>query len=56
MVDESTIEELTAKHKKEIKALEGEKRAAIKNAKSRGKKAKAIVKETEFQYEGLDEI
>ena len=55
MVDESTIEDLTAKHKKEIKALEGEKRAAIKNAKSRGKKAKAIVKETEFKYEGLEQ-
>ena len=49
-----TLEELSAKHKKEIKALEGEKRAAIKNAKSRGKKAKAIVKETEFKYEGLE--
>ena len=50
----ASLEELSAKHKKEIKALEGEKRAAIKNAKSRGKKAKAIVKETEFKYEGLE--
>jgi hypothetical protein len=48
------MEEITARHKKEIKAFDGERRAAIKNAKSRGKKAKAIVKENEFKYEGLE--
>ena len=48
------MEEITARHKKEIKAFDGERRAAIKNAKSRGKKAKAIVKETEFKYDGLE--
>ena len=49
-----TLEELTARHKKELKAFEGEKRAALKNAKSRGKKAKGAVKEAEFKYEGLE--
>jgi len=48
------MEEITSRHKKEIKAFDGERRAAIKNAKSRGKKAKAIVKETEFKYDGLE--
>ena len=48
------MEEILARHKKEIKAFDGERRAAIKNAKSRGKKAKAIVKETEFKYDGLE--
>ena len=48
------MEEILARHKKEIKAFDGERRAAIKNAKSRGKKAKAIVNETEFKYEGLE--
>ncbi|KAL7546536.1 hypothetical protein ACHAWF_013949 [Thalassiosira exigua] len=48
-----TPEELAARHKKELKALEGERRAAIKNAKSRGKKAKAAVKDAEFKYDGL---
>ncbi|KAL7513695.1 hypothetical protein ACHAXN_010954 [Cyclotella atomus] len=49
-----TIDSLTARHKKELKALEGEKRAALKNAKSMGKKAKAKIKEVEFKYEGLE--
>ncbi len=49
-----TLDELTARHKKEIKAFEGEKRGAIKNAKSRGKKGKGAVKEAEFKYEGLE--
>ena len=49
-----TLEELTSRHKKEIKAFEGQKRAAIKNAKSRGKKGKAALKEAEFKYEGLE--
>ena len=49
-----TAEELTSRHKKEIKALDGEKRAALKNAKSMGKKAKAKIKEVEFKYEGLE--
>lgn len=49
-----TLEELKARHKKELKAFEGEKRGAIKNAKSRGKKGKAAVKEAEFKYEGLE--
>lgn len=49
-----TLDELEARHKMEIKAFEGEKRAAIKNAKSRGKKGKGAVKEAEFKYEGLE--
>ena len=49
-----TLEELTARHKKELKAFEGEKRGAIKNAKSRCKKGKGAVKEAEFKYEGLE--
>lgn len=49
-----TLDELTARHKKELKAFEGEKRGAIKNAKSRGKKGKGAVKEAEFKYEGLE--
>lgn len=49
-----TLEEVQARHKKELKSFDGEKRAAIKNAKSRGKKAKAAVKDAEFKYEGLE--
>ncbi len=49
-----TLDELTARHKKELKAFEGQKRGAIKNAKSRGKKGKGAVKEAEFKYEGLE--
>ena len=49
-----TLDEVKSRHKKELKAFEGEKRAAIKNAKSRGKKAKGAVKEAEFKYEGLE--
>mmetsp|Transcript_18911 Transcript_18911/g.40536 ORF Transcript_18911/g.40536 Transcript_18911/m.40536 type:complete len:336 (+) Transcript_18911:288-1295(+) len=49
-----TIEEMTARQKKELKSFEGEKRAAIKNAKSRGKKAKSAVKDAEFKYQGLE--
>ena len=49
-----TLEEITARHKKEVKSFEGEKRAAIKNAKSRGKKGKAALKEAEFKYDGLE--
>ena len=48
------MDELTARHRREIKSLEGEKRAALKNAKSKGKKAKAAIKEAEFKYEGLE--
>ena len=49
-----TLEELTARHKKELKSFEGEKRAAIKTAKSKGKKAKGAVKDAEFKYDGLE--
>ena len=49
-----TLEEMTIRHKREVKTLQGEKLAAIKNAKSRGKKAKAAIKEAEFKYEGLE--
>ena len=49
-----SMEDLVTRHKKEWKALEGEKRAALKNAKSMGKKAKAKIKEVEFKYEGLE--
>mmetsp|Transcript_24215 Transcript_24215/g.50748 ORF Transcript_24215/g.50748 Transcript_24215/m.50748 type:complete len:339 (-) Transcript_24215:255-1271(-) len=49
-----TPEDISARHKKELKSFEGEKRAAIKNAKSRGKKGKGAVKEAEFKYEGLE--
>ncbi len=49
-----TMEELTNRHKKEFKAFEGEKRAAMKNAKGKGKKAKSAVKDAEFKYEGLE--
>ncbi|KAL9188048.1 hypothetical protein ACHAXT_006426 [Thalassiosira profunda] len=49
-----TLDELQARHKKEVKSFEGEKRAAIKNAKSRGKKGKAALKEAEFKYDGLE--
>ena len=35
------MEEIAARHRKEVKALDGEKRAAVKKAKStKGKKAK----------------
>ncbi|KAL3761964.1 hypothetical protein ACHAWU_010141 [Discostella pseudostelligera] len=49
-----TIDEMIARHKKEVKSFQGEKLAAIKNAKSRGKKAKTAVKEAEFKYDGLE--
>ena len=49
-----TLDEMIARHKKEVKSFQGEKLAAIKNAKSRGKKAKTAVKEAEFKYEGLE--
>ena len=49
-----TMSELEARHRKEIKAFEGQKRAAIKNAKSRGKKGKAALKDAEFKYDGLE--
>lgn len=49
-----TLEEMMIRHKKEVKSLQGEKLAAMKNAKSRGKKAKTAVKEAEFKYEGLE--
>eukprot|EP00804_Cyclotella_cryptica_P018450 CCRYP_004295-RA/>CCRYP_004295-RA protein AED:0.30 eAED:0.30 QI:0/-1/0/1/-1/1/1/0/173 len=48
------MDELTARHRREIKSLEGEKRAALKNAKSKGKKAKAAIKEAEFKYECME--
>mgnify|MGYP000076606127 CR=1 FL=1 len=39
-------DEIKARHRKELKTLEGEKRAAIKKTKSTaGKKAKALVSE-----------
>lgn len=49
-----TLEEITCRHKKELKSFEGEKRGAIKTAKSRGKKGKGAVKEAEFKYEALE--
>ncbi|EJK46879.1 hypothetical protein THAOC_34439 [Thalassiosira oceanica] len=49
-----TLSELQARHRKEMKAFEGQKRAAIKNAKSRGKKGKAALKDAEFKYDGLE--
>ncbi|KAL7487769.1 hypothetical protein ACHAW6_013341 [Cyclotella cf. meneghiniana] len=48
------MDDLIARHKREIKSLEGEKRAALKNAQGKGKKAKAAIKEVEFKYEGLE--
>ena len=48
-----TLEEMKVRHKREIKSFEGEKLAAMKNAKSRGKKAKAAIKDAEFKYEAL---
>ena len=48
-----TLEEMKVRHKREIKSVEGEKLAAMKNAKSRGKKAKAAIKDAEFKYEAL---
>lgn len=53
-MSKETLEEISARHKRELKSFEGEKRAAIKNAKSRGKKAKAAVKDAEFKYQGLE--
>jgi OTU domain-containing protein 6 len=45
------MEDLEAKHKKALKALDGEKRAAIKKAKgTKGKKAKDILAEVEEDY------
>jgi hypothetical protein len=44
--ESTTIEEVTARHRKEIKALDGELRAALKKAKStagKGKKAKEVM-------------
>lgn len=49
-----TLEEVTARHKKELKSFEGEKRAAIKNAKSRGKKGKSALKDAEFKYDAME--
>mmetsp|Transcript_21385 Transcript_21385/g.46436 ORF Transcript_21385/g.46436 Transcript_21385/m.46436 type:complete len:342 (+) Transcript_21385:335-1360(+) len=49
-----TLEEITSRHKKELKSFEGEKRGAFKTAKSRGKKGKGAVKEAEFKYQGLE--
>lgn len=49
-----TLDEMQARHKKEIKSFEGEKRATIKNAKSRGKKGKGALKEAELKYDGLE--
>ena len=49
-----TPDEMSARHKKEFKALDGEKRAAIRNAKSsRSKTAKSILRDIEFKYEGM---
>jgi OTU domain-containing protein 6 len=47
-------EEVTARHKKELKALDGEKRAALKKAKTtagKGKKAKDVLAALEAEYE-----
>jgi len=49
-----SMEELTTRHKKELKVFEGEKRAAMKTAKGKGKKAKSAIKDAEFKYEGLE--
>jgi hypothetical protein len=43
-----TLEEVQARHRKEIKALDGEKRAQLKKAKAtagKGKKAKEVMTE-----------
>ena len=48
-----TLEEMKVRHKKEMKSFEGEKLAAMKSAKSMGKKAKTAIKEAEFKYEAL---
>ena len=48
-----TIDETIARHKREIKSFEGDKLAAMKRAKSMGKKAKAAIKEVEFKYDAL---
>jgi len=48
----STETELTSAHKKALKSLEGEKRAAIKKAKAlKGKKGKEALASTETEYE-----
>jgi hypothetical protein len=42
----SSVEEVTARHRKEIKALEGEMRGAVKKAKTtagKSKKAKEVI-------------
>mmetsp|Transcript_10263 Transcript_10263/g.18010 ORF Transcript_10263/g.18010 Transcript_10263/m.18010 type:complete len:345 (+) Transcript_10263:35-1069(+) len=54
MSETETLDEMTARHKKELKSFEGEKRAAVKNAKSRGKKGKSALKDAEFKYQGLE--
>jgi hypothetical protein len=42
---EKTMEETQSRHRKELKTLEGEKRAALKKAKgTKGKKAKEVLK------------
>jgi hypothetical protein len=48
-----TLDEMKVRHKKEMKSFEGEKLAAMKSAKSMGKKAKTAIKEAEFKYEAL---
>ena len=48
-----SIDETKARHKREIKSFEGDKLAAMKRAKSMGKKAKAAIKEVEFKYDAL---
>ena len=46
------MEELLSQHRKEIKALDGEKRAAIKKAKAtKGKKSKDDI--ARYVYEGM---
>mmetsp|Transcript_16352 Transcript_16352/g.29546 ORF Transcript_16352/g.29546 Transcript_16352/m.29546 type:complete len:191 (+) Transcript_16352:45-617(+) len=46
------MEETQSRHRKELKTLEGEKRAALKKAKgTKGKKAKEVLKELEDEYE-----
>lgn len=49
------MEELQSQHRKELKALDGEKRAAIKKAKAtKGKKAKdEIARYVQYHREGL---
>ncbi|KAL3903877.1 MAG: hypothetical protein SGARI_005181 [Bacillariaceae sp.] len=51
MTSSSSVEELETAHKKALKALEGEKRAALKKAKAlKGKKGKEALAATETEF------